>query len=144
MVRHGIHELRALAAMASTGAVPGYFSSATAGERKLGFVKWACAISCPFYLHLVSRQHGAVKKKKSTPLFRNVFRNLPPQIARVFTDPGVGGIVLRRTNATANQGKNAEAQRLPRSTAWNGRLTTPRAVIGRESPPPLRVSAALR
>ena len=43
---------------------------ATAGERKLGFVKWAYAISCPFYLHLVSRKHGAVKKQKSTPFFR--------------------------------------------------------------------------
>ena len=42
----------------------GNSSPATAGERKLGFGEWACAISFPFYLHWVSHEHGAVKKKR--------------------------------------------------------------------------------
>lgn len=48
------------------------FSRSQPGEQKPCFGKWALAISFPFYLHLVSRQHGAVKKKKVNAILKTI------------------------------------------------------------------------
>jgi len=42
------------------------------GELKPGFGKWAWAILFPFFLHWVSPQHGAAKKKRQH-LFQDYF-----------------------------------------------------------------------
>jgi hypothetical protein len=124
LVRHVVHAIRACR-QAGTGPVPGYFSSATAGERKLGFGKWAYAISFSFYLHLVSHKHGVLKKKGgfSSELCSRDLRHKPAhaaqkpftvdrtsrtdrvltRITRIPPNSSVAGIIPCRTDVMENQ-----------------------------------------
>jgi len=77
-----------------SSAALGYFSSATAGERKLGFGEWVCSILFPFCLQLVSRQHGAAKKKGNS-YFQKVFARVARLCANSRVVVGKRGALIR-------------------------------------------------